>query len=142
MKETRRYFYEVLDIEAERLHHLIDDMLVLSQIENAKEDVETVPLRLNPGDSDRVSAGGAHRREKRDHPGTGRRRKRVGSVLLPGFSSFLETWWKNAVKYNKPQGKVTVTVQRQRNMALVKVRIPASASRRSICPVCLSGFTG
>ena len=27
-----------LDIEAERLHHLIDDMLVLSQIENAKPD--------------------------------------------------------------------------------------------------------
>ena len=37
-EETRQYFYDVLDIEAERLHHLIDDMLVLSQIENAKED--------------------------------------------------------------------------------------------------------
>ena len=46
-EETRQYFYDVLDIEAERLHHLIDDMLVLSQIENAKDDVQTVPCNLN-----------------------------------------------------------------------------------------------
>ena len=37
-EETRRYFYDVLDIEAERLHHLIDDMLVLSQIEMCIRD--------------------------------------------------------------------------------------------------------
>ena len=37
-EETRSYFYDVLDIEAERLHHLIDDMLVLSQIENTREE--------------------------------------------------------------------------------------------------------
>ena len=28
----------------------------------------------------------------------------------------------NAIKYNKPQGRVTVTLQRQRNMVLVKVK--------------------
>ena len=33
MRKPVSIFYDVLDIEAERFHHLIDDMLVLSQIE-------------------------------------------------------------------------------------------------------------
>ena len=48
-EETRRYFYDVLDIEAERLHHLIDDMLVLSQIENAKPDSTEQRCDVAPG---------------------------------------------------------------------------------------------
>ena len=47
MRKPVSIFDDVLDIEAERLHHLIDDMLVLSQIENAKDDVQTVPCNLN-----------------------------------------------------------------------------------------------
>lgn len=37
-KKTRDYFYNIIDSEAQRLLHLIDDMLLLSQVENLADD--------------------------------------------------------------------------------------------------------
>lgn len=121
-EETRRYFYEVLDIEAERLHHLIDDMLVLSQIENAREDVQTVPCSLTQE---------LHTVFQRAEPIAGKNGitlelKADETYMVASSPTRLQQLFgnlvENAIKYNKPQGKVTVTIQRQRNMALVKVR--------------------
>lgn len=40
-KETREYFYDVIDSEAQRLLHLIDDILLLSQVENGQNNILT-----------------------------------------------------------------------------------------------------
>lgn len=121
-EETRQYFYDVLDIEAERLHHLIDDMLVLSQIENAKEDpsarrcnlkeelMATIE-RLHP-----VAEKASVTLELDADPSLycDCSPTRIGQL----FINLIE----NAIKYNVPQGKVTVTARRQRHMAIVRVR--------------------
>ena len=107
-EETRQYFYDVLDIEAERLHHLIDDMLVLSQIENAKDDVQTVPCNLNQEIETVLRLEAEEAFLVASSP----------TRLQQLFGNLVE----NAIKYNKPQGRVTVTLQRQRIMVLVKVK--------------------
>jgi two-component system phosphate regulon sensor histidine kinase PhoR len=121
-EKTRRYFYDVLDIEAERLHRLIDDMLALSQIENAKEDPfvqrcnvkeelmscierltpladkNQVQLCLTADDSLFVSCSPTR--------------------IQQMFGNLIE----NAIKYNKPEGSVLVTAQRQRQTAVIRVK--------------------
>ena len=121
-EETRQYFYDVLDIEAERLHHLIDDMLVLSQIENAKDDVQTVPCNLNQ-EIETVLRRAKPIAEKN---GIVLRLEVEEAFLVASSPTRLQQLFgnlvENAIKYNKPQGRVTVTLQRQRNMVLVKVK--------------------
>lgn len=121
-EETRQYFYDVLDIEAERLHHLIDDMLVLSQIENAKDDVQTVPCNLNQ-EIETVLQRAKPIAEKN---GIVLRLEAEEAFLVASSPTRLQQLFgnlvENAIKYNKPQGRVTVTLQHQRNMVLVKVK--------------------
>ncbi|TQI68846.1 ATP-binding protein [Clostridium sp. KNHs216] len=121
-EETRRYFYDVLDIEAERLHRLIDDMLALSQIENAKEDpsmrrcsvrneLEQCIERLEPlAEKSRISL-------TLDADST------LFVACSPTrlqqmFGNLIE----NGIKYNRSGGSVSVTARRQRQMAIIRVK--------------------
>lgn len=121
-EETRRYFYDVLDIEAERLYHLIDDMLVLSQIENAKEDPAARRCNLKEelqATLDRLTpvaekAGVTLELDADASLYCDCSPTRIGQL----FGNLIE----NAIKYNVPQGSVTVTARRQRHMVLVRVR--------------------
>ncbi len=120
-EETRKYFYDVLDIEAERLHHLIDDMLTLSQIENARDDPTLV--RCNVA------------REISEVASRLRRTAEENQVTLRCFLD-PEIWVEcspqrlqqlvgnlieNAIKYNVPNGTVTVTAAIQRQIAIIRV---------------------
>lgn len=121
-EETRRYFYDVLDIEAERLYHLIDDMLVLSQIENAKEDPSARRCNLKEelqATLDRLApvaekAGVTLELDADASLYCDCSPTRIGQL----FGNLIE----NAIKYNVPHGSVTVTARQQRHMALVRVR--------------------
>lgn len=121
-EETRRYFYEVLDIEAERLHHLIDDMLVLSQIENAKEDpssrrcsvkneLQSCIDRLQPT-AEKSSVTLSLQADS----------SLFVSCSPTRFQQLFSNLIENGIKYNKPSGNVTVTAQKQRKMVLVRVK--------------------
>lgn len=121
-KETRLYFYDVLDIEAERLHHLIDDMLVLSQIENAREDASAVPCNLKKELQATVERMRplAQKQNIVIELSAGEDGLWVlssSSRLQQLFGNLVE----NAIKYNKPEGKISITLRRQRQTAVVRV---------------------
>jgi two-component system phosphate regulon sensor histidine kinase PhoR len=120
-EKTRRYFYDILDIEAERLQHLIDDMLVLSRIENARDDPSAQPCQV---------AEAIRKCVERIRPGAEKNgitiRMNLDSSLYVScsptrlqqlFGNLIE----NAVKYNVPQGSVTITAAGQKKMAVIRV---------------------
>ena len=120
-EETRRYFYDVLDIEAERLHHLIDDMLVLSQIENAREDATSVSC-----DVEEALKGTMERlRPQAEKNDVALELAAEHQILVQCSPTRLQQMFgnliENAIKYNQPHGRVTVTAQLQRGMAVIRV---------------------
>ncbi|MCH3971704.1 MAG: ATP-binding protein [Oscillospiraceae bacterium] len=121
-KETRAYFYDVLDMEAERLQNLIDDMLALSRLENMREDPAAQPICV-----ERAVAASVERLQ----PVAEKDRVAVSYQVDPKmyvccaptrleqlFSNLIE----NAVKYNHPGGRVEITGTAQREIAVVRVR--------------------
>ncbi len=121
-EDTRRYFYDVLDIEAERLHRLIDDMLVLSQIESARDDPSS--RRCSVKDElqnciDRLQSVA----EKSDVTLSLEADSSLFVSCSPTrFQQLFCNLIENGIKYNKPEGSVTVTVQRQRKTVLIRVK--------------------
>lgn len=120
--KTRAYFYEVLDMEAERLQHLIDDMLVLSRLENMRQDTAAQPISVEETVRDSVErlsmTAAKHQISVEFH---------VDPTLLVCcapmrleqlFTNLIE----NAVKYNHPGGKVEITGAPQHEIAVIKVR--------------------
>ncbi|MCI9576384.1 MAG: HAMP domain-containing protein [Clostridiales bacterium] len=121
-EETRQYFYEVLDIEAERLRHLIDDMLVLSQIENAREDPS-----LTRCDIAKELACAVERLEPiAEKAGVTLHMEVERELFVSSSSTRLQQLFgnliENAIKYNVPDGRVEITAQRRRDMILVRIK--------------------
>ena len=120
-KQTRVYFYDVLDMEAERLQHLIDDMLVLSRLENMREDPAAQPISVEEIVRDSV-----------EHLSLSAEKNQVfvdfhiapdlyvccaPTRLQQLFTNLIE----NAIKYNKPGGKVEITGASQQEIAVIRV---------------------
>ena len=121
-EKTRRYFYDILDIEAERLQHLIDDMLVLSQIENAKDDPSAQPCDLRESISRCLER---YQQTAQNSQVTLRMEAESGlfvSCSPTRLQQMLGNLVENAIKYNIPKGSVTVTASRQKMTAVIRVR--------------------
>lgn len=121
-KETRSYFYDVLDIEAERLQHLIDDMLVLSRIENAKDDPSACACSV---------ADAILQCVERIQPAAAQNGITITTNLDEDmyvscsptrlqqlFGNLIE----NAVKYNVPKGSVIISTAKQKKTAVIRVK--------------------
>lgn len=121
-EETRRYFYDVLDIEAERLHRLIDDCLVLSQIENAKED----PSLRRCSVKEELGRCMEHLAPVAEKSGIALSLEADPSLFVAcsptRFQQLFCNLIENGIKYNKPNGSVLVTAQRQRQTVLIRVK--------------------
>lgn len=119
---TRGYFYDVLDMEAERLKNLIDDMLVLSRLENARDDPGVGPCRLEAcvhTSVERLRMAAAKNKVTVAYKIDPRMYVRCApSRLEQLFVNLIE----NAIKYNKPGGKVEITGASQQEIAVVRVR--------------------
>ena len=119
-EEVRTYFYEIMQIEAERLQNLIDDLLQLSEIENnrdvnmqvcsAREILEKtlhslehiaakreVSLELSAGDPLMITANPRRLRQL--------------------FTNLAD----NAIKYNRPGGSVMVTASAKDGWMTVRI---------------------
>lgn len=113
-------FIDIIDIEAERLHKLISDILILSEIEDLKSDgdLETFDIRALIDDvlvllDDQASARKVSLITDDDE-----------SRLLVRANSFrikqiLINLIENAIKYNRANGKVFVLVSRDEEQKLV-----------------------
>lgn len=119
--ETARSFYEIIEIEAERLQKLTDDILQLSEIESgmgtgeaAVAPVEATVARIV--ESLRPEASG--------------RGIRILSEIEPGLRvgasprrlhQLLKNLIENAVKYNRDGGTVSVSAATERGVAVIRV---------------------
>ena len=121
-EKTRRYFYDVLDIEAERLQHLIDDMLVLSRIENAKDDPAAQPCSVADAVRNCVGRMSAVAKKNQVSISLNLDEDIYVSCSPTRLEQLLGNLIENAVKYNVPNGRVTVTSLRQKKMAVVRVQ--------------------
>jgi two-component system phosphate regulon sensor histidine kinase PhoR len=121
-EKTRRYFYDVLDIEAERLQHLIEDMLVLSQIENARDDPSARPC----GVAEALSECVKRLKPVADKNGISVKLEADAGLYVSCSPTRLQQLFgnliENAIKYNVPQGSVLVTAVSQRKTAVVRVK--------------------
>ena len=117
-------FIDIIDIEAERLNKLISDILTLSEIENDPGDRECETFDLREMiDSVIVLLDDAAAARKvsllTDEPATPllvtASRHRIKQVLINLVD--------NAIKYNKPNGKVFIQAMRDaRNRIVIRVR--------------------
>lgn len=121
-EQTRSYFYDVLDMEAERLQHLIDDMLVLSRLENMREDSAAQPINVEETVRDsveRLSLTAVKNQISIDFHVDPKMYVRCAPTRLEQlFTNLVE----NAIKYNKPGGRVEITGASQQEIAVIKVR--------------------
>ena len=121
-QQTRHYFYDVIDIEAERLNNLIDDLLALSEIENKRDDAE---LRWCPVEEELKQT------VDRCAPLSEKEKIEISLHAEPGLSLYatpgrlqqmFENILVNAIKYNKPHGRVEITAAEEDSAVVIRVR--------------------
>lgn len=122
-KETREYFYDVIDSEAQRLLHLIDDMLLLSQVENGKntpgltqkcdvkKEINTVLKSLTPIAQNKNIKLSVNIEE-------GLAVVACDSRLQQLFSNLVS----NAIKYNKPNGSIYINAYSKNGKTTISVK--------------------
>ena len=120
-EETTRSFYEIIEIEAERLQKLTDDILQLSEIESGARDGEneTAPV-----------AETVERIEETLRPEAEVRGVSFRLEVEPGlrvsasphrFHQLMKNLMENAMKYNREGGRVTVSARKERGVAVIRV---------------------
>ena len=121
-EETRSYFYDVLDMEAERLQHLIDDMLSLSRLENMRSDPSVQPCSVL--EAAQVSAERLQIAAEKNQVSVSIQvdPKLYVRCTPSRLEQLLSNLIENAIKYNKPGGRVEVTGVQQQEIAILHVR--------------------
>lgn len=121
-EETTKSFYEIIEIEAERLQKLTDDLLQLSEIENGAHAAETGSANV----LETASSIAESLRPEADE------RKVKICINIPDdlrvvasphrLHQLLKNLMENAVKYNREGGLVTVSAGMERGVAVIRVQ--------------------
>lgn len=120
--QTRDQFYEIIEIEAERLQNLIDDILALSVIEHGHED--NVQYRSNILENAQAVA-------ERLEPVAEKAAVRVTLDIDPSLyvnaapSRLQQLIWnltENAIKYNHVDGTVQIIGKRERGFNIIQIK--------------------
>lgn len=121
-EETTRSFYEIIEIEAERLQKLTDDLLQLSEIENGGAETEA------PFSSLEETVG---RVEETLNPEAASKRVAVHVFIEPGLQvrahprrlyQLMKNLMENGVKYNREGGALNVSAQMEMGVAVIRVQ--------------------
>lgn len=120
-EQTARQFYEIIEIEAQRLANLIDDLLELSSIEQAGDHprAETVPVEETMYEVIGQIAPIAHKAGVRLEAGV--ENGLTVNMARKHLQELLMNLTDNAVKYNRPGGQVTVRGLRQGDCVILAV---------------------
>lgn len=120
--ETCEQFYDIIEIEAERLQNLINDLLELSVIENGVREEE--PLKICIAEEanevlERLSPIAA-----KSEVGI---RTQIDETLCVNanpnrINQLLSNLLDNAIKYNRKGGEIELTIRRERGKAVIRVR--------------------
>ena len=120
--KTAKRFLEIIEIEAERLNVLINDLMELSKIENKNEDVNISSYSLKDilDETAEVLSISAEKKGVKidknidDSIVIYANRDRIKQLLLNLMD--------NGIKYNKDGGMLTVTASSQREMLTLKIK--------------------
>ena len=120
--KTTAQFYEIIEIEAERLQALIDDLLQLSEIEGGRDDASALqPVSLSEIAEDIV----ARLAPVAEKAGVSLHTELDSTLMLRASRLRLEQLFynlaDNAIKYNQPGGEVRISVRRERKFTVVCV---------------------
>lgn len=119
--QTTRSFYEIIEIEAERLQKLTDDLLQLSDIENGSTEREVTPIPL---------AETVEKVIKTLRPEAQARGISLHAFVEPGLQvvaaphrlyQLIKNLMENAVKYNRDGGAVNLSAATERGVAVIRV---------------------
>ena len=118
--ETAQSFYEIIEIEAERLQKLTDDLLQLSEIESARPEGDPPPVLLGEI-TEKIAASLLPEAEARGivihQYMDGVRVKADPRRIYQMLKNLME----NAVKYNRDGGVVNVSAGLERGVAVIRV---------------------
>ncbi|MBE5781199.1 MAG: cell wall metabolism sensor histidine kinase WalK [Clostridiales bacterium] len=116
---TRQSFYDIIDIESERLHALIEDLLQLSEIENGRDDPRTMVAPLTQALMD-MERRFRHRGESIEFT-----IQREDGILLQmnpvRLLQLLTNLIDNAFKYNTPNGSVAIRAKKDGEHCILTV---------------------
>ncbi len=120
-RKTEMRFYDIIDLETERLSNLINDMLVLSEIETTKG--KNIEYKVNKAIEEVVDLLSHLRKEKKvdiivNHA--------KDDVIIKGdrdrFKQMLINLIDNGIKYNNQGGYVQVSYKIQEDKLILKVK--------------------
>ena len=134
-EDTTRSFYEIIEIEAERLQKLTDDLLQLSEIENRRSETEDPLTSL----SEIIERAAGTLRPEAESRGIRLYLFTDPSLMVKAnprrLYQLIKNLMENAVKYNRDGGAVNVSAHGERGLAVIRVHdtgigIPAEHRER------------
>lgn len=120
-EQTRNRFYEIIDIEAERLSALIEDILQLAEIEGSREQVHRRQTDLNDVIGEVVRRFGPHAKKREIALTVDVPQEAMVRGSAARLQQLLGNLVDNAIKYNRQGGSVQVHVRRERRCWVVRV---------------------
>ena len=134
-EDTTHSFYEIIEIEAERLQKLTDDLLQLSEIENRRSETEDPLTSL----SEIIERAAGTLRPEAESRGIRLYLFTDPSLMVKAnprrLYQLIKNLMENAVKYNRDGGAVNVSAHGERGLAVIRVHdtgigIPAEHRER------------
>lgn len=120
-KETQKQFYDIIEIEAERLQNLIDDILSLSVIEHGHEDAPSSSTSIR----DTVEKVALHLKPVSEKNDVKIKIKIPEDLYIQAspvrFQQLIWNLTENAVKYNKPGGTVIISAEHENGFTAIHV---------------------
>lgn len=121
-EETTQSFYEIIEIEAERLQKLTDDLLQLSEIESGApiSETEAAPVAQTVDQIAESLRPEAEARKVKIH--TKIPQNLTVKASPRRLHQLMKNLMENAVKYNREGGSVTVTAAVEQGVAVIRVQ--------------------
>ena len=119
-EETRAYFYEIIEIEAERLQNLIDDILELSEIENGR-DVNISACNISKIISDTAARLQTLADKKKVLISIDTPEKIIMNANPHRLQQLFTNLIDNAIKYNVENGEINISAKATKGIITIKV---------------------